>query len=197
MGYQEAAAKIVKNIKDNDFIVSEHIIRFIMAGKIKVRMIKDAVLSGKIIEVHKHPVRGNSFFIAGFSGEKPVHVVCSFNNADYLLLLFAYLPSLPVWKDHLTRNISKRGGLVNSKSQNGPQNKSQSCFFCGGELKSMIYASFEYRLEGELYVVNNVHAHLCLQCGEKYISPHTAKRINDIIDAGNFSGTEEVHVVKL
>ena len=70
-------------------------------------------------------------------------------------------------------------------------------FFCGGELKSITYASFDYRLEGELYVVNNVDAHLCVQCGEKYISPDTAKKINELVAAGNFSGTEKVHVVQL
>ena len=193
MDSQEAAARIVKSIKENNFIVSEHIVRFIMAGKITVRMIRDALLSGKIIEVHKHPVRGSSFLMAGFSGEKPVHLVCSFNNPDCMMLLFVYIPALPVWKNYFTRNIKKRSCQVNQELQK----RSQNCFFCGGELKSITYASFDYRLEGELYVVNNVDAGLCLQCGEKYISPDTAKRINDLIAAGGFSGTEKIHVVKL
>ena len=193
MDSQEAAARIVKSMKENNFIVSEHIVRFIMAGKITVRMIRDAALSGKIIEVHKHPARGNSFLMTGFSGEKPVHLVCSFNNPDIMMLLFVYIPSLPVWKDHLTRNIKKRSCQVNQKLQE----RSQKCFFCGGELKRIRFASFDYRLEGELYVVNNVDAALCLQCGEKYISPDTAQKINDLIAAGGFSGTQKIHVVKL
>ena len=189
MEHQEAALKIVNSMKDNDFIVSEHIVRFIMACKITVRMINDAVLSGRIIEVHRRPPRANSFLVAGFSGEKPVHVVCSFNNAGYMILVFAYIPSLPVWQDHLTRNINERGCRVNNEFQN--------CFFCGGELKRITFASFEYRLEGELYVVNNVNAGLCVQCGEKYISTDTAEKINNFIATDGFSGTEEVHVVKL
>ncbi len=193
MKYQEAASKIVKNIKDNDFIISEHVVRSVMSGKIRVGMIKDAVLSGKIIEVHKHPARGSSFLVAGFSDEKPVHVVCCFSNVEYMILLFVYIPSLPVWKDHLTRSVDKRSSEVNHKIENRVQN----CFFCGGEVKNITYASFDYRLKGELYVVNNVEAGLCTRCGEKYISSETAARIDDIIAAGSFSGTQEVHVVRL
>ena len=193
MKYQEAGAKIVKRIKDNNFIISEHVVRFIMADKIRVGMIKDAVLSGKIIEVHKHPARGESFLVAGFSDEKPVHIICCFSNAGHMILLFVYIPSLPVWKDHLTRNIDKGGSQVDQKIQNRVQN----CFFCGGEVKDITYASFDYRLEGELYVVNNVDAGLCTRCGEKYISSETAQRIDRLIAAGSFSGTQEVHVVRL
>ena len=189
MDYQEAAPRIIESIKDNDYIVSEHIVRFILAGKITVMMIKEALLSGKIIEVHEHPARENSFLVAGFSGEKPVHVVCSLNNVGPMILLFAYIPTLPEWKDYITRNIDERGCQVN--------NSSQKCFFCGGELKSITYAGFDYRLEGKLYVVNNVDAHLCVQCGEKYISPDTAKKINELVAADNFSGMEKVHVVQL
>ena len=193
MKYQEAALKIAKRIKDNDFIISEHVIRSIMAGKIRVRMIKNAVLSGKIIEVHKHPARGSSFLVAGFSDKKPVHVVCCFSNAGYMIFLFVYIPSLPVWKDHLTRDTSKRSSQMNHKIESRVQN----CFFCGGEVKNITYASFDYRLKGELYVINNVNAGLCSMCGEKYISSETAERIDDLIAAGSFSGTQEVHVVRL
>ena len=193
MKHQEAASKIFKRIKDNDFIISEHVVRFIMAGKIRVGMIKNAVLSGRIIEVHKHPARGNSFLVAGFSDKKPVHVVCCFSNSGYMILLFVYIPSLPVWKDHLTRNTGNRSSQVNHKIQNRVQN----CFFCGGEVKNITYASFDYRLGGELYVVNNVDAGLCSRCGEKYISSESAERIDKLIAAGSFSGTEKVHVVRL
>jgi len=188
MEYQEAAPKIIKSIKEKDFIVSEHVVRSIMAGKITVRMIDEAVLSGKIIEVHKYPERANSFLIAGASGKNSIHVVCSFNNA-HMMLLFAYIPSLPVWRDHLTRNLNKRSFDVNKRSQN--------CFFCGGALNNITFASFDYRLDGALYVVSNLDAALCTQCGEKYISPDTAKKINDLIASGSFSGTEMVHVVRL
>ncbi len=189
MEYQEAAKKIVERIKNNDFLVSEHVVRFIMAGKITTGMIRDAVSAGKIIEVQNHPARGKSFLIAGFSGKTPVHLVCAFNNPDHMMLIFAYVPSLPVWKNYLDRNIKERGCQVDNKSQN--------CFFCTGELKNITFASFDYRLDGKLYVVNDVEAGLCTRCGEKYISQDTANEINDHIAAGNFKGTEQVHVIKL
>lgn len=70
----------------------------------------------------------------------------------------------------------------------------RACYFCGGTLKNIMVGSFDYRLEGQLYVIKKVPAALCEQCGEKYISAEAARKINDQITAGNYAETEQVHV---
>ena len=70
----------------------------------------------------------------------------------------------------------------------------RACFFCGGILRDINVGSFDYRLEGQLYVIKKVPAALCEQCGEKYISAEVARKINDQIAAGNYTETELVHV---
>ena len=69
------------------------------------------------------------------------------------------------------------------------------CFFCGGDIDSITVGNFDYRLEGKLYVIKDTPAGLCLQCGEKYVTAETAQRINALIEAGKFSGTDVVRVM--
>lgn len=72
----------------------------------------------------------------------------------------------------------------------------RKCYFCAGELKDILVGNFDYRLEGELYVIKQVPASLCLGCGEKYVSGETAKKIDMQICAANYSGTELVKVLE-
>ena len=70
------------------------------------------------------------------------------------------------------------------------------CFFCGGNLEQVKVGNFDYRLEGQLYVVKGIPAGLCVQCGEKYITAQASKKINALIEQGNFAKTEEVFVLE-
>jgi len=177
----------IKNkIKKHEYCISEHVVRFIINGKISVAQIEKAVLSGKIIEHHKHPMRGDSVLILGNSDEKPVHVICTDNMNDYLMFLFVYFPTLPVWKTSVHRN--KNGDIY-------VKNNAGKCFFCGGRVEKIHFGSFDYRLDGELYVIKNIPAGLCAQCGEKYISAESAKKINKLIDKGSYSETGKVYII--
>ena len=75
------------------------------------------------------------------------------------------------------------------------ENTYGTCFFCGGNIKAVTVGNFDYRLEGQLYVIKNTPAGLCLECGEKYITAQSAEQINTLINEGTFSGSEEVHVL--
>jgi len=172
-------------VKNSHYQISEHALRFLMLGKVSVKEIEDAILNGKIIEIHRHPQRGNSSLVLGYSGKKPVHVMCADGKDDSLEVLFAYVPSSPIWDD--PKNRSQSGGKP-------MEEKSRRCFFCGGEIKGITVGNFDYRLEGKLYVIKKVPAELCVQCGEKYISAEAAKRINELIDAGKTVKAEEVQV---
>lgn len=54
------------------------------------------------------------------------------------------------------------------------------CSFCGGEVKEES-VELDYRYKGKLYIFQNVPAGVCQQCGEKYLTAKTAKRIEDRI----------------
>lgn len=167
--------------------ISEHVIRFLVAGKISVQEIEDAVLNGNIIEIHQNPERGDSALVLGFSEGKPVHVKCADGENDWLVILFAYSPVPPIWDDPEHRSL--QGGKFMDDTL-------KSCYFCGGKIKRITVGNFDYRLEGLLYVIKNVPAGICLQCGEKYVTAEAAKKINQIVDAGNYLGTEEVRVLE-
>lgn len=50
------------------------------------------------------------------------------------------------------------------------------CSFCGGEVKEE-YVELDYRHIGKLFIFQNVPVGVCQQCGEKYLTAETAKRI--------------------
>ena len=178
---------IKEKVKASDYNISEHIIRYFLAKKVTLREIEDAIANGRVIEIHMHPERGSSALVLGYAGEKPIHVMCADDQHGWLLILFAYVPSRPMWKDPINR--VKQGGKRMGESLS-------KCFFCDGTIKQIRVGSFDYRLEGQLYVVNNIPAGLCLQCGEKYITAQASKKITHLIEEGRFDGTEEVFVLE-
>jgi len=61
--------------------------------------------------------------------------------------------------------------------------KINKCSVCKGNL---IYKKITYtqELEGKVYVVNDVPALVCSQCGEQYLSPETVDKIQKVIEKG-------------
>lgn len=167
--------------------ISEHVIRFLMAGKITMQETEDAISNGRIIEIHQNPMRGTSSLVLVYSGKKPVHVMCADGKNDWLIILFAYTPCPPIWDDPENRSNLKGKHMGDTFGK---------CFFCGGEIKEITVGNFDYRLEGQLYVIKNVPAGLCLQCGEKYVSADTGRKINEQIGTGNYLGTDSVYVLE-
>jgi HTH-type transcriptional regulator/antitoxin MqsA len=54
------------------------------------------------------------------------------------------------------------------------------CSICGGRLKKE-KISFDFRFNGELVVIDNLPVEVCLQCGEKVISPVVSQKIDEIL----------------
>jgi YgiT-type zinc finger domain-containing protein len=54
------------------------------------------------------------------------------------------------------------------------------CFFCGGEVEERLLPR-EIRWKGELLVFEDVPMGVCIQCGEKFLHPEVAKKIDDAI----------------
>jgi YgiT-type zinc finger domain-containing protein len=57
------------------------------------------------------------------------------------------------------------------------------CSFCGGQVEEEL-VELDYRYKGNLYVFRDVPAGVCQQCGEKYLTARTAKRIEEEMETG-------------
>ena len=69
------------------------------------------------------------------------------------------------------------------------------CPMCGGE-KVPGRTIYSVDLGTGVVVVKNVPAEICRQCGEEWIAPETARRLEEIADKARVEGTE-VEVVAL
>ena len=178
-------AWIREKLASGDYQISEHVIRFIMAGLLTISDIETAAQVGDVIEIWTNPKRNGSALVHGRAGSKPLLVLCSQGDDDRLVISLAYLTTHPEWAELDCAKPSQGDPMTNPYSQ---------CFFCGGQVDSVTIGNFDYRLDGQLYVIKGTPAGLCLQCGEKYVTADTAKKLNALIEAGGFSGTEEVRV---
>lgn len=175
-----------KRVKESRYTLSEHAFRFMVAGTISVKDIEAVLLTGRVLEERRNPMRATSYLVYGASGGKDVHVVCANGGNNRLVILFAYVPALPVWSSPTQRRT--RGGDTMTDYVG-------ACFFCGGTLEEIVAGNYDYRREGQMYVIKRLPATLCAQCGEKYIRADVGKNIDALIDGKTFSGTETVHVV--
>ena len=64
-------------------------------------------------------------------------------------------------------------------SQSMKKNKNV-CAICGGRLKKE-KISFDFRFNGELVVIDNLPVEVCLQCGEKVLSPAVSQKIDEVL----------------
>jgi len=58
--------------------------------------------------------------------------------------------------------------------------KYDDCFFCGGLVEERILPR-EIRWKGELLVFEDVPMGICVQCGEKFLRPEVAKKIDEAL----------------
>ncbi len=58
-----------------------------------------------------------------------------------------------------------------------------ACPLCKGRLERRVI-SYTQPFEGKLYVIDNVPAEVCRQCGEIVLDPSTAKRIQELVWSG-------------
>lgn len=65
------------------------------------------------------------------------------------------------------------------KGENMKRNKN-ICAICGGRLKKE-KISFDFRFNGELVVIDNLPVEVCLQCGEKVLSPAVSRKIDEVL----------------
>lgn len=184
--YPQHLKWIREKVRSGEYSISEHVIRFILFGKITVSDIENALEVGLITEVRENRQKQVAWLIRGRINGNIVSVLCTKGRDDGLMILLALRDKISSWKE-LDWIRAQEGGFMTDKAH--------WCFFCGGKIEPVVVGNFDYRLDGNLYVVKNVPAGLCLDCGEKYISAETAKRINLRVSDNNFNDTEAVRVL--
>lgn len=173
------------HVRDRRYMLSEHVVRALMGGQVTVPDIEIVLQSGRVLEEHHHAKRGSSYLVVGRNDKKFIHVLCA-EGDELLVVLFAYRPTAPIWKNALRRTPIRKDEM--SETYN-------TCYFCGGAMKQITVGNFDYRLEGQLYVIKKVPASLCLECGEKYIDSEVGHRMNALIAAQAFTASEQVGVI--
>jgi YgiT-type zinc finger domain-containing protein len=176
-------------VTENDYFNSEHIVRCLTRRIFSMGDIRQVLLSGTILEIHSHPLRSDAFLVLGVVNGEPIHVACTRDRDDNLIILYAYRPSMPTWQDEKTRAEVK--GQAMDARQNAKQ---RTCFFCNSEIEPVTVGNFDFRWEGDLYVIKKVPAGLCVQCGEKYISAEASEKIVAKIEKEAFIEKDEVRV---
>lgn len=174
-------------IRNNEVSFSEHIVRDLLGRRVSLPGILSVLTSGAVIEVHTNPRRKPFHVAVGHEYGKPLHVVFSGSGERGLAVLIAYEPTLPQWMDPRTRSKGRDGQMQHNEGR---------CFFCGGVVEPIVVGNFDYRLDGQLHVLKDVPAGLCLQCGEKYISVETARKIDELIATQHPDEQETVSVLR-
>lgn len=63
------------------------------------------------------------------------------------------------------------------------EEKMNKCSVCKSRLRQQ-KINFSQELEGKVYVVSDVPALICPQCGEQYLSANTVDKIQEVIEKG-------------
>lgn len=165
--------------------ISEHILRFITVGLLTLDDIEAALGHGQVVEVRRNQRGDGSCLVRGRSATAGLlSLVCARSGDDMLVILLAHISS-PAWQQFDDIQPVKGNDMPDTL---------HPCFFCGGDVTPIVVGNFDYRLEGQLYVIKNVPAGLCVECGEKYITAETAQKINTMVLKKTFSATDVVHV---
>jgi len=99
--------KIRKLVTEEKYEFSKHAEKERKLDMIVVNELEDALKNCEIIEDYPDDPRGASCLILGFSGQKPIHAVCTIKvDPEELLLITIYDPSKRPGK--WTKNYRKR-----------------------------------------------------------------------------------------
>lgn len=59
----------------------------------------------------------------------------------------------------------------------------KNCSVCGSQLKEK-EITYTQEFKGKVYVISDVPALVCFQCGEEYLSPGTVDEIQKVVERG-------------
>ena len=71
-----------------------------------------------------------------------------------------------------------------------------SCSVCGADVKQQD-VTYAQTIDGNVYIVEDVPALVCPQCGEIYLTPATVDAIQEQIEHGQATETRQVPVFRV
>lgn len=89
---------IRQRIAQREYFFSKHGDQERQNDNLTISEIKDALLSGRLLEQYQDTGRGKSCLVAGFTDEgKPIHTVCG-ERGGWLVIITVYIPGPPKFK---------------------------------------------------------------------------------------------------
>ncbi|MEK7728231.1 MAG: DUF4258 domain-containing protein [candidate division KSB1 bacterium] len=86
----------------NEFMLSDHANNEAAEESIDIEEIREAILSGELLEEYEDTGRGESCLLLGFAQERPIHVVCGWRRGK-VAVITVYIPKPPKFIDPWTR----------------------------------------------------------------------------------------------
>lgn len=94
---------IKQAVRRGEYELSLHADEERLNDHLTIAEIEEILRSCEVLERYPEDQRGESCLVLGFSGGRPVHIVCGRTRQDKLFLITVYIPSEPKWKDPRTR----------------------------------------------------------------------------------------------
>ncbi len=89
---------IRKQLRDGNYETTHHAEKEREEEDISLKDIKNALINGQVVENYPHDPRGKSCLICGLSlDNKPIHVVCGYEEGFPIRIITTYRPQKPKW----------------------------------------------------------------------------------------------------
>ena len=102
--------KIKHKVLQDEFQLTYHAHLERQEETIEIEDIREALLSGQILEDYPRDPRGPNCLVLGYSGKRPIHIVCGWAKNGWLLIITVYIPRPPKWITPYKRG--KKGGVL-------------------------------------------------------------------------------------
>ena len=89
--------KLRSCIRNDRYEISLHAQEERFVEDISILDIEEAILKGDLLEDYPDDPRGPSCLILGYSGKKPIHIVCSILPNRWARIITVYTPRMPKW----------------------------------------------------------------------------------------------------
>lgn len=93
---------IQAKVSAGEYLYSRHADNERKNDHLTFRQVKEAILSGAMLEHYLDTGRGETCLVVGASGNTPIHVVCGWHG-EKIVLVTVYIPNLPKFTDPWTR----------------------------------------------------------------------------------------------
>jgi hypothetical protein len=93
-----AFQQLVELVREDKYHYSSHAEDRMAARGITDAQVKEAVLTGAVLETYSHDARGLSYLALGFPGGQHLHVQIGYNRYRGLaIIITVYVPEPPKW----------------------------------------------------------------------------------------------------